>query len=395
MKIDRRNPRHWFWLALFAVHVLLAVAWRRLRPRRGDGHRVLLYGHKLNGNLAAIREHLLAHPVPGLRIDYLTLDPDYARELAAQGIPSVRATSPRCIAALAAADAIVSDHGLHALSLLRAGGGVRFFDVWHGIPFKGFDGRDFLPQHRFDEVWVASPLVAHLYALRFGFDAAKVRATGYARTDLLVDPPADLEPVRARLGLQATRGRPVVLFAPTWKQDAAGRSVFPFGLSAAEFFAGLDGLCRRTGAVVLFRTHLNSQDAPAVGSADIVAVPHARVPDTEAILLLADVLVCDWSSIAFDYLLLDRPTVFLDVPAPFAKGFSLGPEYRFGAIVDGYAAMLARIEAALLDPAAYAREFGARHAEIRERVYGDCADGNSSARCVARLRHWLEPGGDA
>ena len=28
-------------------------------------------------------------------------------------------------------------------------------------------------------------------------------------------------------------------------------------------------------------------------------------------------------SIAFDYLLLDRPTLFLDIPAPFKKGFSL------------------------------------------------------------------------
>src|SRR5690606_40302310 len=60
---------------------------------------------------------------------------------------------------------------------------LRFFDVWHGIPFKGFDADDFRVQHRYDECWVASPLLRDLYIQRFGFEPQRVVATGYARTD--------------------------------------------------------------------------------------------------------------------------------------------------------------------------------------------------------------------
>jgi len=42
-------------------------------------------------------------------------------------------------------------------------------------------------------------------------------------------------------------------------------------------------------------------------------------------LLASDVLICDRSSIPFDHLLLDRPTLFRDLPAPSRNGFSLRP----------------------------------------------------------------------
>ena len=267
---------------------------------------------------------------------------------------------------------------------------VKFFDVWHGIPFKGFDAEDFRVQHRYDEIWVASPLHERLYLERYGFEREKVKVTGYARTDRLVTCAETEDELLRRFALEATRGRKRVLFAPTWKQDAAGRSGFPFGAEAPAFFAGLEAVCQRTNAVLLFRAHLNSAEGRDLAAAgNVIAVPFADHPDTEGLLQLSDVLVCDWSSIAFDYLLLDRPTIFLDVPSPFAKGFSLGPEYRFGAIAPDMPTLLDRLERALSDPADYHWEFSVRHADIRERVYAEFADGHAAERCVARLRQAL------
>jgi CDP-glycerol glycerophosphotransferase len=181
-----------------------------------------------------------------------------------------------------------------------------------------------------------------------------------------------------------------VLFAPTWKQDASGRSLFPFGVEANAFFAGLALVCQRTGAALLFRAHLNSVEGSGlVAGGSVIPVPFAEYPDSEGLLQLSDVLVCDWSSIAFDYLLLARPTIFLDVPPPFAKGFSLGPEYRFGAVAPDMPTLLDQLERALSDPAGYHLEFAARHADIRAQVYGDFADGHAAERCVARLQNAL------
>ena len=102
-------------------------------------------------------------------------------------------------------------------------------------------------------------------------------------------------------------------------------------------------------------------------------------------MLACDVLVCDWSSIAFDFLLLDRPAIFLEVEPPFRKGFSLGPEYRFGAIVDSLEDLLHAMEQVLQRPESYMQMYADSHDRSKRKVYGGLADGNASQRCVQRL----------
>lgn len=385
MKIDRHNPRHWLYLAASALWVLVALVLRPFRRRRP---RVLLYGHKLGGNLLAIHRHLRAAP-GSPEVAFLTLDPAYHRELRAAGEPAVLATSPRSLGWLATADALVSDHGLHTLQPLLWSD-MKFFDVWHGIPFKGFDAGDFRVQHKYDEAWVASPMLRELYIDRFGFDPERVVATGYARTDRLVRQGEDVAMLRARFGLPSDG--PCILFAPTWKQDADNRSLYPFGMAEGDFLEAMAALCERHDATLVLRTHLNSGSGQARLMPRVVRLPYAEQPDTEGIMLACDVLVCDWSSIAFDWLLLDRPALFLDVEAPFARGLSLDASHRYGALAGDMASLVAQLDGILARPRDYWRRHRDAHALTRLRVYGDSADGHATGRCVARLaRRWGQP----
>jgi len=293
--------------------------------------------------------------------------------------------SPGSIRWLARAGTLVSDHGLHSLQLLLGRSGMRFVDVWHGIPFKGFDADDFRIQHRYDECWVASDSQRRLWVDRFGFEAARVVPLGYARTDVLVNAPPPREELLRAFGLESRGGTRFVLFAPTWKQDAQSRSIFPFGEDAEAFIGRLAAACASAGATLLVRKHLNSGDGQAAAPDHVVHLPYAVHPDTEALLLLSDVLVCDWSSIAFDYLLLQRPTIFLDVAPPFEKGFSLGPEYRYGEIVGSLDALIEAVVRALRQPEAVRRAQAARASAVREDIYGDRADGRAAARGADRL----------
>ncbi len=390
MKIDKTSPLHWALLALFGANVALALLFRPfVRPKPGDRKSVILYGHKLSGNLLAIYRRLRAAHRDQFRPVFLTMDPAYRQRLLGAGDEACLATTPTCARLLASADAVISDHGLHALQPMLGRSDLKFFDVWHGIPFKGFDADDFRVQHRYTETWVASPLLAELYTRRFGFDPAKVTVTGYARTDPLVESHETPAEIRRRLGLQHTEGQRLVLFGPTWKQDAQHRSQFPFGVDGQEFLERLTEVCRRNGALLLFRAHLNAKDPVPLPADRVIPIPFADYPDTEAILQISDALICDWSSIAFDYLLLDRPTLFLDVEPPFRKGFSLGPEYRFGPVIKDLPELLSELERSLADPEGYRAEYGARHAAIREQVYGSYADGRSAERCVERLARSL------
>lgn len=389
MKIDKRKPSHWICLLLFGVHVACAIAlrpFRRSRPTR----RVVLYGHKLAGNLLAIYRYIKASAGSDIDAVFLTMDKRYHRELIASGVASVLATSLACQRLLRLADAVISDHGLHVMSPMLSLTHMKFFDVWHGIPFKGFDADDFRLQHRYDEIWVASPLLARMYVERYGFDADKVKVTGYARTDRLVRRDEDSLAIKHRFGLDGPDVGKIVLFAPTWKQDANRRSIFPFGLDERAFFEALSTLAQRTGSTFVMRAHLNSGVGVSGAWPRIEHRPHTLFPDTEALLLISDILVCDWSSIAFDYLLLERPTIFLDVAAPFAKGFSLGAEYRFGPVVSDVEQLLLAVRRYLHQPSEYQLAFGTRAAEVRQAVYGENADGTATSKCVTRLRQQLK-----
>lgn len=380
MKIDKRRPAHWLYLLAFALQVLLGLL---LRPFLNKSA-IVFYGHKLNGNLLALYRECPS-------ATFLSMDRGYCRELKRQGICCQWACTFGATLLLARTRAIISDHGLHSLEVLLPAYrkvGLKCFDVWHGIPFKGFDANDFRLQQRYDETWVASPLHHDLYVERYGFPPSQVAVTGYARTDVLIQPRQSTTEIRESFSLP--RQGALILFAPTWAQDARGRNLFPFGHNEAEFLTALSTLAQRHQATVLLRTHLNSDAQTVQGYPNILSMPSNLWPDTESILQVSDMLICDWSSIAFDYLLLDRPTFFLDVPAPFRKGFSLGPEYRFGPVVGSLPELLEQLEKTLETSSDYWHEHAQKHQTIRQEVYGEWADGRATQRCLERLASLLD-----
>jgi CDP-glycerol glycerophosphotransferase len=382
MKIDKGNPVHWLLLAAFFCCVLVAYAIRGF-TRNAGRHRAIFYGHKLAGNLAPVYRALRSLHGDRWGACFLTMDRAYARELRSKGECAVFAVSWEAVRWMATAEVVVSDHGLHAMTPLLRARGLRFFDVWHGIPFKGFDGDDFQVQHRYAATWVASPLLERMYVERFGFKPERVHVTGYARTDQLVRQDMDVARIRQDFGLPAT-GR-IILFAPTWKQDARNRSLYPFGEQEPEFLRFLSAMATRHEASVVVRAHLNSKQARAAPPPAVFFRPFDAYPETERLLFATDLLICDWSSIAFDYLLLDRPAIFLGVEPPFRKGFSLDPAFRYGPVAGDLADLDGWVDVFMGDPDAWESRFSANALSTRNRIYGEFADGNSTARCIAHL----------
>lgn len=388
MKIDKANPRHWLYLLLMLIVSLIAVVLRPIVAKTRPSV-VLLYGHKLSGNLLALYEHLELHCQGEFRPIFLTMDATYHGELSQKGRRTALATRLRTAITIARARAILTDHGLHTLLPLLWLTNIKFFDVWHAIPFKGFDASDFRVQHRYTETWVPSPLMSHIYVTQYGFPRSRVAVTGYARTDQLVDPKRTNEMLRSNLGLDHLTEKRLVLFAPTWKQDAKSRSQFPFKCNPVDFARDVGAICRAHNAALLMRSHLNAHLPSELADDTIHRIPFSDQPDTEALLQVTDILICDWSSIAFDFMLLNRPTIFLDVPPPFRKGFTLGPENRYGDIVQDYRSLLDCLEQTLADSESKIQFQERARTRIRDKIYGEFADGNSAKRCIDRLRTHL------
>ena len=385
MKIDKRNPAHWLALLAFFGMAALGWLWRFVVPRRDS--LVVLYGHKLNGNLLALHRYMQANPDCGFHPVYLSMDRSYLAELRDQGVDCCWASGFACVGLLARAKALISDHGLHSLQPWLAAYqrlGLKFFDVWHGMSTMEYRPEETVVRQKYDEIWVASKLYREVYSSRFGFDRHKVVVTGHARSDQLVDKTCDQDEIRKRFELPS--GQKLILFAPTWKQKMKSRSIYPFGCEETKFLSELSELAVRCNVGFVIREHLNSGGSAHAEGAGVYSLPAHRFPDTEAILMACDVLVCDWSTIAFDWLLLDRPALFLDVEPPYPLGRFLGPEFRFGAVVRSIPEFIQTLSMVLSDDRCYWTRCASRHQAAKDKFYGGMADGGAAARCIQRLK---------
>ncbi|MFG0320382.1 MAG: CDP-glycerol glycerophosphotransferase family protein [Planctomycetota bacterium JB042] len=235
--------------------------------------------------------------------------------------------------------------------------------MFHGVSPKNYAARSEV--ERFDTLFVCGEYHRRKF-VRAGVlaedDPRGVRV-GMPKTDRLV---AGGEAFDAEV--RAARGpsdRPVVLYAPT-RSGAAGSSLESFGLEVVERLV-------RGPAEVVVKLHDRSdrryrRKLKVDYEAEIRRrAPGARVATTHDVvpfLAAADVLVTDLSSVAGEFMLLDRPIVFLSCPEHEERIRRAGAE-RFGdddphdldwlraagEVADDASAAEAAVERALADPA--------------------------------------------
>lgn len=270
----------------------------------------------------------------GERAVWLVADERQARDADERGIPWVYRSSPRGLWRTARARVIVVTHGFGDVHRYAVTGAV-IVQLWHGIPLKriGLDSAEttrlaVLPGSRVLRRLVAVlyrattrriavlPAASHLVRGRletaFGLPDAAVPVTGEPRVDVLSRGSADERRRTARALLSRLVGRdigdrPVVLYAPTWR-DGAPDPAIP---SDAEW-RGIHDLLDRHDALLLVRSHpLGAGEyRPAVPTDRVAGLGADLVADVTPLLSGIDVLVTDYSSLAFDVALVPVPVVF-------------------------------------------------------------------------------------
>ncbi|MEV0969153.1 CDP-glycerol glycerophosphotransferase family protein [Microtetraspora glauca] len=186
--------------------------------------------------------------------------------------------------------------------------------TWHGTPVKHI-GRD-LPHMRreprppvwhrqavevrgWDVLVSQSAWASSVMRKAFGYEG-EILESGYPRNDVLA---GDREPaaaaIRRRIGIP--EGKRVVLYAPTFRDYDRRNASVKLDLVDARRALGADH-------VVLVRGHA-MQAFPHVPSLDGFSIDVTTYPDIADLLLIADVLVTDYSSTMFDFVASGRPVV--------------------------------------------------------------------------------------
>ncbi len=188
--------------------------------------------------------------------------------------------------------------------------------LFHGVSFKGrsinhrarwFD-RVFLAgeyqRRRFVELKILKP------------EDRRFARIGMPKLDRLTDGSIDRAAVRARL--RVADGEACVLYAPTWTEHS---SLFSMGEGLVAALASRP----RTRVVVKLHDHLQDPSRSRIdwrariASWNLPNVVLADDQDVVPLLVAADVLVTDASSVSQEFTLLDRPILFADVPELFTS----------------------------------------------------------------------------
>ena len=256
---------------------------------------------------------------------------------------------------------------------------ARFVYIRHGMISKNHG----LTIGRFADYVCASGPAMRDQFVAAGIAAERIWITGFVQTDPLFAPES------AALPIDLAAGARCVLFAPTYNPS----------LSAAPL-VGPDvrrRICGTRGDVVLvIKPHPTSFerspdwiDGWRKSAADDPRIHLVDDPAADAApwLRLADVLVSDVSSVAFQFLALDRPIVLVTNPAATGDTSHYDPdgiEWRWRDMADEVhdTDTLADAVARALDGE---DRFAERRAGYRERLFGTLTDGRSAERIVERI----------
>jgi len=269
---------------------------------------------------------------PSIRAVWLTRNPVVVDEVRAAGGEAYLAHSLKGMLLMLRAGCVITCAGPRDLTPRNFFfAGAKHIQLWHGTPLKRLTGNLEFPKHRdpfrigtllkrnskrYHLVISPCQIVSKIFAQVFRVRPTRVVITGYPRNDALFKPdwlqvpqPALIEEIR-----RIVPYKHLILYMPTWREKGDRDISFLFERFGFEPTL-IDETLNKCDAVLLVKTHTSSRIKYATGrlSERVFLAMDTQIGDVYAFLHEVSLLITDYSSIYFDFLLLDRPIIF----APF------------------------------------------------------------------------------
>ncbi|MFK4071083.1 CDP-glycerol glycerophosphotransferase family protein [Streptomyces sp. NPDC029674] len=353
-----------------------------------------VFGGRMYGDSPrAIHEEMVRR---GLPVEHLWVVKDGQCEVPATA-KAVRVHSPEYYEAMARSRYIIGN--THFPRWLERREGQQIIQTWHGTPLKrigfDFDNDHFastqylmdLDRERHQWTMLLSPnrfsTPIMRSAFRFGGDVdGELLEAGYPRNDVLLAPDRAERAEKVRRVLGLPEGKKVVLYAPTWREDKQRHR----GGFLLDLRIDLEKARHELGDdhVLLVRPHAHIVE-PVPGAGDGFVWDVASYPDIMDLLLIADVLVTDYSSVMFDFAVTGRPMLFFTYDLGHYRDRLRGFYFDFEKRAPGPLLPTSdELIAALRDLDAVSEPYAAAYDEFRAE-FCDLDDGGASRRVVDRM----------
>lgn len=188
--------------------------------------------------------------------------------------------------------------------------------LWHAISFKmtGLldpkmkkkDKRKWQREtNRYSFIISSSDIDRYVKSCCFGVSVEKIKITGLPRNDMLYESLKDKSLISKYKFLEGK----IILYAPTYRREGEAK-FFPFP-DFDPFF--LNTFLEEKNAYILLRSHYHenipNEKLPLIKR--IYYTDWEKFEDVQEILLITDILITDYSSIFLDFLILNRPIIFI------------------------------------------------------------------------------------
>ena len=315
------TDKEWLSGALLVLGYLVHWLVARVLPFKRRNPNLWVFGAR-NGvafgdNAKYLYLHVVAH-YPEIRPVWLARDRTVVCDLQRNGYEAYHIYSLRGIWLNLKAGVVIVTHGLQDINI-PCSGGAQAVLLWHGTPLKriswdaAFREEPWLVQaahryaHRVFKLVIAETEAAKpSFVSGLGVDPDTIVFTGYPRNDALTRhiPGAEIGTDRqaAHELKHFDESVPLLLYVPTFRDHGGKTALEWLDLTALDLF--LDHI----GGYCYLKAHPNEPSVNIEGYDRIRLVGNGT--DIYPLLAAVDLLITDYSSIYFDFILLDRPVVF-------------------------------------------------------------------------------------
>jgi CDP-glycerol glycerophosphotransferase (TagB/SpsB family) len=313
---------------------------------------------------------------PGIRAVFSTKNPAVYDMLRRRGLPVVKSQSMKGIWTALRAGAYVYDASPHD-AMFWAIRGAFWVQMWHGVPLKRLERdiedsehptvRAYKKLDRRNPIYIAKTLMRDPWLLRkydlacctsatvlpilaraFGIPESRMKITGYPRNDAMFMSSALLdasEPdpwgkdLTGDIHSALSTGRRIILYMPTYREQTSARD----SISASFVFENtwsndeqlkIDETLNRYNATLFVKLHphVKANWKLSQSVTNLFFLPSEL--DVYSVLNKVDLLITDYSSIFFDYLLLEKPIIFYSYDLDHYRG-SRGLYFDYESVTPG------------------------------------------------------------
>lgn len=234
---------------------------------------------------------------------------EVVRELSEKGFNSLYAFTFKAFSKLRKAREVFITHGIGDVLPIKFSKKTKLIFTWHGNPIKkvGFDSPT-IKDNRYDRkvLGILSKDISYMFVssedekrkmeTAYRVPSERIIVTGYPRHDFLCNRTnEEINIFKERLGVPK-EFKNIILYGPTFREEKIAKMPF-----SKTNMIELDNFLKESNSILIFKAHPGVSEIATI-DLDNIVIPDSYL-DPQELLLASDVLISDYSSIMFEFLL--------------------------------------------------------------------------------------------